>query len=545
MKNGTIKSAYDQAAPDSATKARIWMRLQEEADKQTNSSFSRHTQNAGNRPAPLVVTAKKERPVLHWAGLVAACAVLTVSVLAAVHLLNQKTNQTTPGESGPEAMMQTTAQASTSEAEQNAQALLPDAYFLQHAESFLSRAGFLHVDPNAFQLSVLPASDEQDWNELTLRWDWDSQSAPVVLRYEQATGILLSISGMNLTESRPDGIEPEQAALQFYASLTEEQKNVAYHYSTERLSLDSGVSYRFRFFPLSTSDDPEGENCLEICVGYNRIVLVDNDTPLAETSEPTRPQTQDDYYHQLALDYLNQAGYTDLEQESYRVYYHCYATLPFDALSRDEVEVSLEDWGSVYLDYETCCLLQLHPEWTVSGNGPCATQEEADALVTQFYESLPVPQGFSIKECAESEKRPGWLCYGFAEKITAEGLPDACYGRGSVTILLNPSNGDMQFIMAEDYPLDSYSADETPLTEDEAWEVIRENMTPDQYELFANTELTVYAYSPFVLKDIVPQTASSKVARLYWSADYVHDNVLDSVWVDCYTGEFYRVHFDA
>lgn len=227
MKNGTIKSAYDHAAPDSAAKARIWMKLQEEADKQTNPSFSRLKENAGNRPTPIVVTAKKEHPVLHWAGLVAACAVLTVSVLAAGHLLNQRLNQTTPGESTTATLMETTSQASTSEAEQNDEALLPDEYFLEHAESFLSRAGFLHVDPNAFQLSVLPASDEQDWNELTLRWDWDSQSAPVVLRYEQATGILLSISGMNLTESRPDGIEPEQAALQFYASLTEEQKNVA------------------------------------------------------------------------------------------------------------------------------------------------------------------------------------------------------------------------------------------------------------------------------------------------------------------------------
>ena len=143
------------------------------------------------------------------------------------------------------------------------------------------------------------------------------------------------------------------------------------------------------------------------------------------------PKPDDQYFHQRALDILKQAGYTDLDQTSFTVKYDAgYSASGSEGLHRDRAEVYFEGRGWVYLDYETGSLLQMPGfEWTVSGNRPCASQEEADALVTQFYESLPVPQGYCIAYCGQDERRPDWLNYWFRQKITADGLPDV-FGPG-------------------------------------------------------------------------------------------------------------------
>ncbi|MBQ1411039.1 MAG: hypothetical protein IIY94_07190, partial [Oscillospiraceae bacterium] len=526
--------------------ARIWKAIQSEVHDQMNDKATSVSQKPNSGASePVLLKAKKERPILRWAVIAAACVVLVAAAAAGSKLLRQNGNRGVlqPAASGTEPVIESTIQDSVSTsttilevAETSSEETAPqqeevksDTYFLEQTENLLNRAGFLGVDSDDFQLSVLPASNGRSWNEVEVCWE--SKTGPVSLRYEQEKGILLSVSGMNLVATFEDPNDPIQEALDFYASLTPEQGNVEYSYTSEPIyseDYEKIDSYLIRFSPLPSTDNCN--DCIELHLYGSYVGIEENN------------QVKDDqYFHQRALDILKQAGYTDLEQDIFSVNYYFYDD-PYGGLSRDHVEVYFEGRGTVSLDYETGSLLQMPGfKWTVSGNGPCASQEEADALVTQFYESLPVPQGYSIAYCGPDERRPDWLCYGFSQKITAAGLPDDVYGRGFVTILLDPNTGDMEFLMAEDFPIDPIPSDETPLTKAEAWEIIRDSLTPEEYALFEKADLDICSYSPFVLKEMTPQNSSYKVTRLYWTADYDND-VYDSVWVDCYTGEFYHLH---
>ena len=493
-----------------------------------------------NVSEPVFLKTKNERPVLRWAGIAAACVILILSVLAGGKLLNQNS---LPRTGASESIAHSVGES------------LPENYFLQHAEAFLYRAGFLNVDRDAFQYSVLPASSERNWNEVEIRWN--SKTGPVSLRYEQTKGILLGITGMHLAEDNENhlyGEAPEQAALQFYASLTEEQKNADYRCESEQLQYENEDVYRFCFFPLSSSENLDETNCLVIWVSTSPkgiadgFLLAEDSTDVSELVEQLMKQAEqphrDDYFHQRAVEILKQAGYTGLDHARFSVDYNF--PVDFDDDSTNIVEVNFDGQGSVFLDYESGSLRSLEGfHWSASGNGPCATQEEADALATQFYETLPVPQGFSIEDCYEEKDRSGWLAYWFAQKITAEGLPDAVYGHLCVRISLNPGTGDVEFVRASGLPMDSEFTDQTVLTEEQAREIIRNELTTEQYEIkFAKSELKVRAYSIFTAKEIRPQNGSYPVARLYWTAVCVQDGESDWIFVDCYTGEFFHHHAD-
>lgn len=99
MKDEHILRAYENAAPDSGAKARIWANLQKEAALQARKAPA--NQQRGGAGTPVSIVARKERPFLQRFGLAAACVALTVGVLGGGWLGYQKWMHADPADTVP------------------------------------------------------------------------------------------------------------------------------------------------------------------------------------------------------------------------------------------------------------------------------------------------------------------------------------------------------------------------------------------------------------------------------------------------------------
>lgn len=210
--------------------------------------------------------------------------------------------------------------------------------------------------------------------------------------------------------------------------------------------------------------------------------------------------------------------------------------------AREEVEVTFEDPEltpvSVTFDAEDGTLLGLSGfEWAKEGAQPCASKEEAEALAAQYYEALPVPQGYVLRSCTEYDE--AYWSFDFCRDV---GGGIYSYYE-DVRIAIDPQLGTLNGCVVFYVPLlDDHEPGDVPLTQEQAEQVAAQTLDLSRYTL-KSAEVAVVLPN-WLFTDKLPTEAearASKVTRLGWSLVYedLSSEFADEIWIniDYYTGE--------
>ena len=290
--------------------------------------------------------------------------------------------------------------------------------------------------------------------------------------------------------------------------------------------------YQKWFQPNPASSGPE----TGISLGHsesNFPVLTDSETDNHAPAEGS----MDSYCIQRAMDILHSAGRKDYTPDSVTVQ-HLGKSL---SEHRDEIIVSCQADGeeiSVYFDAEDGVFLKITGyDWIESDNSPCVDEEDAAALATRFYESLPVEQGYKIARCNQYDE----ACwdYDFCREVEP-GLYSWCE---CVRIRINPETGEAKFHKAFYVPLlDDHQPEDIPLTEAEALEAagfhsqLEQNL--DVWESVTIKKAVEIPYSDEPAK-------CPGISRICWKIEYHEKESEDYIagggvkHVDYYTGEVF------
>lgn len=254
-----------------------------------------------------------------------------------------------------------------------------------------------------------------------------------------------------------------------------------------------------------------------------------------ENPEHTEPLT-DEYFISEAVEILNTVGLTEVDTDAMTVsrQEHMY-------WDREEAEVYFTDaepTTSVTFDADSGQFLNLTGiEWSEEEGQACETKEEAEALAKEFYELLPVPQGYVLRSCTEYDEQ--YWSYEFCREVL-EGIYSSYE---CVRIGLNPKTGKLNLCNVFYTPLlDDHEPGDEPLSQEDAETIA---LSCDQLDLSKHTlrEAGVYPVLPnwaFTEHAGINHKAS-KVTRLGWVLTYENTDseFADVVMIniDYYTGE--------
>lgn len=210
--------------------------------------------------------------------------------------------------------------------------------------------------------------------------------------------------------------------------------------------------------------------------------------------------------------------------------------------AREEVEVTFMDAElspvSVTFDAEDGTLLSLSGfEWALESAQPCETKQEAEALATQYYEALPVPQGYVLRSCTEFDE--AYWSFDFCRDV---GGGIYSYYE-DVRIAIDPQLGTLNGCVVFHVPLlDDHAPSDKPLSQEQAQQIAEQTLNLDRYTL-KSAEVTVVLPN-WLFTDKFPaegEARASKVTRLGWSLVYedLSSEFADEIWIniDYYTGE--------
>lgn len=252
-----------------------------------------------------------------------------------------------------------------------------------------------------------------------------------------------------------------------------------------------------------------------------------------ENPENTEPLT-DEYFISKAVEILNTVGITELDTDAMTVsrQEHMY-------WDREEAEVyfvEAEPATRVTFDADTGQFLNLTGiEWSEEAGQACETKEEAEALAKEFYELLPVPQGYVLQSCTEYDEQ--YWSYDFCREVL-EGIYSSYE---CVRIGLNPKTGKLNLCNVFYTPLlDDHEPEDEPLTQEEA-----EAIAADRLDLTKRTlqkaEVSVVLPNWFFTEHEGINNKASKVTRLGWVLTYENTNSefadIVTISIDYYTGE--------
>lgn len=244
----------------------------------------------------------------------------------------------------------------------------------------------------------------------------------------------------------------------------------------------------------------------------------------------------DEYFISKAVEILHSVGLTEVDTETMTVSRQ--EDMYWD---REEAEVSFtqdENQTSVTFDADSGIFLNLTGiEWSQEAGQACETKAEAEALAKSFYELLPVPQGYVLRDCTEFDEQ--YWSYEFCREVL-EGIYSYYE---SVRIGVNPKTGRLNLCNVFYVPLlDDHEPGDEPLTQEEAETIALacEKVDLSRYTL-QEASLSVVFPNWFFTEHMAVNHKASKVSRLGWSLIYenTQSEFSDKVWIyiDYYTGE--------
>ena len=271
---------------------------------------------------------------------------------------------------------------------------------------------------------------------------------------------------------------------------------------------------------------------------YTDPARLETEIPPAQTEETGNPVglTDADFIRQgLAL--LRQVGVMDATPEQLTVVRQ--ENLYW---GREEAEI-LFDQGdirtSVKFNAETGKFLGLSGiDWQLEGSTACATRAEADALARQYYEALPVEQGYQLIDCEEYDAQ--YWSYDFCREVE----PGVFNQYEMVRISINPISGRLTGCVVFYVPLlDDHEPSQERISREEAEQIARacpyvdlEGYTLRSAEVgigIPNWNYTAYGSGP--------NHRASDVSRWAWTLIFEKPNgaFTDRILIltDCYTGE--------
>ena len=251
------------------------------------------------------------------------------------------------------------------------------------------------------------------------------------------------------------------------------------------------------------------------------------------TAEETEPLT-DEYFISKAVEILNTVGLTEVDTDAMTVsrQEHMY-------WDREEAEVRFaeaEPATSVTFDAGSGQFLNLTGiEWSEEEGQACETKEEAEAVAKEYYELLPVPQGYVLQSCTEYDEQ--YWSFDFCREVL-EGIYSSYE---TVRIGINPKTGKLNLCNVFYVPLlDDHEPGEEPLTQTEA-----EAIASDRLDLTKRTlqkaEIGVVLPNWFFTEHAGINHKASKVTRLGWVLTYENTDSefadIVTINIDYYTGE--------
>lgn len=212
--------------------------------------------------------------------------------------------------------------------------------------------------------------------------------------------------------------------------------------------------------------------------------------------------------------------------------------------AREEVAVTFSEDGlspvEVTFDAEDGTLLRLSGfEWKLEEAAPCQTKQEAEALATRYYETLPVPQGYVLCSCTEYDE--AYWSFDFCRDV---GGGIYSYYE-DVRIGIDPQTGTLNGCVVFYVPLlDDHQPGDEPLTQTQAQEIAGalDELDTERYTL-RSAEVGVVLPNWWFTEQLPTdgEPRASTVSRLAWTLVYedTSSEFADEVWVyiDYYTGE--------
>ena len=183
-----------------------------------------------------------------------------------------------------------------------------------------------------------------------------------------------------------------------------------------------------------------------------------------------------------------------------------------------------ENVACVKLDEQTGELYGIScMDWMMDGTA-CTAYAEVETLAKQYYEMLPLPQGYVLTEDYEFNEQ--WWDFRF-EREVLKGIYSIYE---SVTIGINPQTGRLRQCQVQSVPLSDDGSGNTPLTEQEAETLARAKLkNPDKYQ----TKSCVI--------EVVQQEWNDDFTRLSWRITFENPNSeypdIVTIYVDYYTGK--------
>ena len=251
--------------------------------------------------------------------------------------------------------------------------------------------------------------------------------------------------------------------------------------------------------------------------------------------EDAKPLT-DEYFISKAVEILSSVGLTEVDTDAMTVsrQEHMY-------WDREEAEVyfvEAEPATRVTFDGDTGQFLNLTGiEWSEEAGQACETKEEAEALAKEYYELLPVAQGYVLQSCTEYDEQ--YWSYDFCREVL-EGIYSSYE---CVRIGLNPKTGKLNLCNVFYTPLlDDHEPGDEPLTQAEAEAIALncEHVNLGKYtlqEADVNVVLPNWAFTEYAGIN----NKASKVTRLSWVLTYENTDSefadIVTINIDYYTGE--------
>ena len=230
MKNNRIIRAYDRSAPSRETEDRIWQRISMKADMEANMDRAVDIKHIHKSAAPVSLVAKAERPFLQRVGLIAACAVLTVSALAGGYFSVRKLFPSEPQEFLPAASgvepSSSTEQGSTGCTENavsitevlessdsgDAETLSGETFRL-HAAEILAQAGISDLRPE--DATVEEQAPSYEWERVQVAVTWSDRETPITVLFDEQDSVFLRIYGFDwiISDDSPCASQEDADAL--------------------------------------------------------------------------------------------------------------------------------------------------------------------------------------------------------------------------------------------------------------------------------------------------------------------------------------------
>ncbi|MBQ1371531.1 MAG: hypothetical protein IIY70_01240 [Oscillospiraceae bacterium] len=284
----------------------------------------------------------------------------------------------------------------------------------------------------------------------------------------------------------------------------------------------------------------------ELGSGARQVGTDPSDKPV-QTAEPSETVdsnaeatlTEDEFILQAA-EILAQAGIPDVSPENAAVQREA-----ADGRERAQVTVEWKDRETpicVVFDEKDGVLLNVCGfDWTMCADGPCLSQEDADALAERLYHSLPVDQSYVLAGCEKYDEE-NWM-YDFCREVE----PGVYSWFECVRLRVNPASGEACFIKAFYVPiLDDHKPEDVPLTKEEALAVYNfDSASLQDLESSGRLIIKKAVAVPF-LKDSDGNRAYgsySDVSRICWRIEYHEPEDEDYIaggwvnYVDYYSGE--------